>query len=150
MNSVQNIFYRDCVQVFKERLEVWSLEMVTFLSALSNVVITLPTWAEFHIGWKQEQILTAFWDLTPACLAKCYLFFLSRCVWVCIDTGDWKHEPWWQPAASAGRKKQNKTKKQEVSALWNKHTRAFPIFWLPVCRQQLHPSISFFGVFSFP
>lgn len=30
--------------------------------------------------------------------------------------------------------------KQEISALWNKHTQVSHIFWLPVCCQQLHPT----------
>lgn len=29
--------------------------------------------------------------------------------------------------------------KQEISALWNKHTQVSHIFWLPVCCQQLNP-----------
>lgn len=39
--------------------------------------------------------------------------------------------------------------KQEISALWNKHTQVSHIFWLPVCCQQLHPITLVFALFPF-
>lgn len=64
---------------------------------------------------------------------------LSGCMYVCVSTLGT------QTTSPAGSQPQVLLEiKQEISALWNKHTRDSQIFWLPVCRQQLHPCTSFF------
>lgn len=62
------------------------------------------------------------------CLAKCFCF---TCVWCSLLWGP-NHEPCWQPAASAAEIK------QEVSALWNKHTQGSTFLLPAAASNHLH------------
>lgn len=151
---VQKILCRVCVQAFNEKPEVWSLDRAVFFSAFSNWVIILPTCTQYHTVWKQgkkcsfffffKQMPTASWDQIK--IQYKWLVWPSVIHSVCVCDSSGAISPLRTKTTSpAGSPPQVLLEiKQEISALWNKHTQVSHIFWLPVCCQQLNPITSLF------
>lgn len=145
---VEKILCRVCVQILNEKLEVWSLDRAMFFSAFKNWVIILPSCTQYHTVWKQEkkcfffffkQMPTALWNQIK--LQYKWLVWPSVIHSVCVWDSSGVTSPLRTKTTSpAGSPPQVLLEiKQEISALWNKHTQVSHIFWLPVCCQQLNP-----------
>lgn len=121
--------------------QLFQIELLYYLHALS-IILYESKKSAFFVSNKY-QLPCEIW-LQCKCLVwpsviHSLSLSLSGCVYVCVSTLGT------QTTSPAGSQPQVLLEiKQEISALWNKHTRDSQIFWLPVCCQQLHPCTSFF------